>query len=191
MARAYTKSKRAEHEAETRERITEAALALHGEIGPNRTTISMIADRAGVQRHTVYAHFPDDRAMFMACSGMHGGREPIPEPAAWETLNDPSARLRAALMALYTWFERNEAIAAAVLRDAETNPLLAEISALRFGPGFAAIHESLSDGLDERGKAALALALSFYTWRTLVREAGMPMEDAAEVMVRAVVGAGD
>lgn len=101
-------------------------------------------------------------------------------------LNDPAARLHAALTALYTWFERNEAIAAAVLRDAETNPLLAEISALRFGPGFAAIHESLAGGLDERGKPALALALSFYTWRTLVREAGLSAGEAVSVMCRAV-----
>ena len=124
--------------------------------------------------------------MFMACSGMHGEREPMPSPSAWETLNDPSARLRAALMALYAWFDRNEAIAAAVLRDAETKPLLAEIAAMRFGTAFAAIQESLSGGLDASGKATLALALSFHTWRTLVREAGLRMAAAVEVMVGAV-----
>lgn len=186
MARAYTKLKRADHEAATKQRITEAALALHGEIGPNRTTISLIAQRAGVQRHTVYTHFPDDRAMFMACSGLHGEREPLPSPEAWETLNDPAARLRAALTALYAWFERNEAVAAAVLRDAETNPVLAEIATMRLGPGFAAIHESLGGGLDARGKAALTLATSFHTWRTLVREAGLSGDAAVSVMCRAV-----
>lgn len=189
MARNYTKSKRAEHEAGTRQRIVEAALALHGEIGPAQTTVSMIAERAGVQRHTVYAHLPDERSILMACSGLHAEREPVPTPAAWETVNDPTVRLNKALTALYGWFARNEAITAAVLRDAEHHALLREVSALRFGTAFGAIAASVSAGLGAKGKAALALALSFHTWRTLTREAGMKPAAAVELMTRTVLAA--
>lgn len=186
MTRAYNKAKRAEQEAETRQRIVEAALALHGEVGPNRTTISMIAERAGVQRHTVYAHFPDERSVLMACSGLHAEQAPLPAPEAWAGLNDPEARLRAALTALYGWFARNEAVAAAVLRDAEQNETLREVSALRFGEPLSAIFASLADGLSREQRATLALALSIHTWRTLTRDAGMKQEEAVALMVGTV-----
>ena len=189
MGRTYVKSKRAENEAGTRERIVEAALALHGEIGPARTTVSMIAERAGVQRHTVYAHFPDERAVLMACSGLHLEREPPPSPALWETINDPVTRLRKALAALYAWFGRNEAVFAAVLRDAEHHALLREIMNERFGVPLGAIAASLSPGLEEKGRAALHLAMSFHTWRTLVREAGLAPGTAVGLMASAVLAA--
>jgi AcrR family transcriptional regulator len=187
MVRTYTKAKRAEQETETRDRIVEAALALHGEIGPARTTVSMIADRAGVQRHTVYAHFPDERAMLMACSGLHADRAPLPAPALWASIADPAVRLKKALTALYAWFADNETITATVLRDAESHALLREISELRFGVPFGAIAASLSTGLTAKGKAALTLALSFHTWRTLTRDAGLSQKAAVALMVAAVL----
>lgn len=191
MARTYTKQLRAEKEAETRRRIVEATLALHEEVGVAQTTISMIAERAGVQRHTVYAHFPDERALLMACSGLHMEREPLPSPEAWQATNDPEQRLRQALTALYAWFARNETLTAAFHRDAEQHALLREINALRLGPSLSAFHESLSGGLGEKGKAALLLAMSFYTWRTLAREAGMEHAGAVGFMVRAILCADD
>ena len=187
MARTYTKGKRAEQEAETRQRIVEAALALHGEVGPSATTISMIAERASVQRHTVYAHLPDERTTFMACSGLHLERSPPPSPEGWAALNDPEARLRAALTALYEWFEGNERLLALVFRDAETNDTLREVSEVRFGPAMGAIFASLSAGLSPASAPALTLALSFHTWRTLARSAGLDKAGAASLMVRAVL----
>jgi AcrR family transcriptional regulator len=187
MPRPYTKTRRAEKEAATRERIVDAALDLHGKLGPNRTTISMIAERAGVQRHTVYSHFPDERTLLMACSGLHLERAPLPSPEAWATINDPEARLRAALSALYGWFAENEGVTATVLRDAQTNTVLAEISGMRFGAAFGAIIQSLADGLDGEGQAALALALSFYTWRSLVRESKLSLPQAVQLMVRTIL----
>lgn len=186
MARSYTKGKRADQEAETRLRIVEAALDLHGHVGPARTTVSMIAERAGVQRHTVYAHFPDERALLMACSGLHAERAPLPSPELWGTLNDRAARLRKALTALYAWYAANEQIAASVLRDAEQHALLGEVSMLRFGVPLSAIAASLSDGLGPTGQAALRLAVSFHTWRILTRDAGLKPAAAVELMARAV-----
>jgi AcrR family transcriptional regulator len=189
MPRAYAKAKRADNEAATRERITEAALVLHGEVGPARTTVSMIAERAGVQRHTVYAHFPDERAILMACSGMHLEREPMPGPELWEAINDPQSRLSKALTALYAWYARNEAIFAAVFRDAEHHALLREVMSLTFGPGIGAIAASLNAGLGAKGEAALHLAMSFHTWRTLTRDAALKPSAAIELMTSTVLGA--
>ena len=189
MTRTYTKSKRAEKEAETRQRIVEAALALHGEVGPNATTISMIAERAGVQRHTVYAHLPDERSVFMACSGLHAEQSPPPSPELWAALNDPEARLGAALTALYGWFADNEPVLANVLRDAERNPTLREVADLRLAPSLGSLHASLATGMTQAQQAALVLALSFHTWRTLVREAGLGGAGAVALMKRAVLRA--
>lgn len=189
MTRTYSKSRRAEKEGETRDRIVGAALALHTEIGPNRTTVSMIAERAGVQRHTVYAHLPDERAILLACSGLHAERAPLPSPDLWAALNDPETRLRAALTAVYAWFEGNQRVTAAVLRDAEQNAALAEVAEFRFGEPFGAIVMSLADGLGTKGNAALRLALSFYTWRSLVRDAGLSTPEAVNLMARSVLGA--
>jgi AcrR family transcriptional regulator len=189
MARAYTKSKRAESQAETRLRIVEAAIGLHGSVGPAATTIGMIAERAEVQRHTVYAHFPDERSLLMACSSHHLEQEPPPAPAAWNAIEDPAVRLTTALAALYDWFARNQQMVGNVLRDAEQNAVLREVSDLRFGAAFTAIYNSLATGLGKRGQAALGLAISFHTWRTLVREMKLKQKDAVALMTRSILGA--
>ena len=100
--RAYRKRRRAEQEEETRLRITEAAVDLHGSVGPARTTVSAIAERAGVQRATVYRHFPDEEALFAACSSHWAALNPPPDPAAWAEIADPDERLRRALSELYS-----------------------------------------------------------------------------------------
>src|SRR5215470_17098590 len=107
MTRTYTLKRRAEQQAETRRRIVEAAVELHGSIGPARTTVSMVAERAGVQRHTFYAHFPDDRSLFMACSGLVFERDPLPDVQPWRDIADGRERLRVGLRAIYDWYERN------------------------------------------------------------------------------------
>jgi AcrR family transcriptional regulator len=189
VARNYTLKKRAEQQAETRQRIVDAAIELHSAIGPANTTISMIAERAGVQRHTLYAHFPDERSMFMACSGHSLERDPMPDAAQWAAIADPHERLRAGLRAIYDWFERNAGVLACVLRDAEHHKLVQEIVALRYGPGIASWHETLGAKLDAKQRAMLALALSFYTWRTLTGEAGLKQADAVTAMVSAIAPA--
>src|SRR3954447_2484557 len=94
--RKYEKKRRAELEEETRRRITETAVELHGTVGPARTSISAIAERAGVRRSTVYRHFPDEEALFHACSSHWANANPLPDPAPWEAIDDPDERLRTA-----------------------------------------------------------------------------------------------
>ena len=189
MTRTYTLKRRAEQQAETRQRIVEAAFDLHGTVGPGHTTISMIAERAGVQRHTVYAHFPDDWSLYMACSGLAQERDPAPEAAAWRAIADRHERLRVGLSEIYGWYERNAELFACVFRDAQHHELTKKISELRYGPVMAAYHEVLGAKLGRKPRAVLGLALSFFTWRTLVRDGGLKQAAAVDVMIQAIEGA--
>ncbi len=186
MTRTYTLKRRAEQQAETRRRIVEAAVELHSSVGPALTTISMVAERAGVQRHTLYAHFPDERSLFLACSGLALERDPLPDAKAWRSIKDQRERLRVGLSAVYGWYERNADMAGCVLRDAEYHSLTREIIHLRFGPPMVAYHEVLGAKLSTKQRAVLHLALSYFTWRTLVRESGLKQSAAVGAMVQAI-----
>jgi AcrR family transcriptional regulator len=186
MARTYTLKKRAEQQADTRRRIVDAAIDLHGTVGPANTTFSMVAERAGVQRHTLYAHFPDERSLLLACSGLHAERDPMPDAAPWRDIADRRQRLTTGLRAIYQWYGNNADLLACVIRDAEIQPLVREISDLRFGPVIGAWQEALGAKLGTRPRAMLHLALSFHTWQTLVREAGLTPDGAVTARVRAI-----
>jgi len=189
LTRTYTLKKRAEQLAETRRRIVEAAVELHSNLGPAATTFSMIAERAGVQRHTLYAHFPDERSLDMACSGLVHERDPLPDAAVWRGISDRTERLTTALSAIYAWYERNASLMACVMRDVEHHTLTQEIVALRIAPVVARWHEVLGANLKARQRPILNLALSFFTWRTLVRDGGLTRRTAAHLMVQAIDGA--
>jgi AcrR family transcriptional regulator len=184
--RRYEKKARATQEQQTRQRIVEAALELHGTVGPAGTTISGIAERAGVRRATVYRHFPDERSLFLGCSGAWRERHPVPDPAAWVELADPSARLEAALEAIYAWYKGAEPMMTAVLRDVDKVPVVAELQAGRIAY-LAGVEDGLVIGWGEtkRLRAAIGLALDFFTWRTL-HERGLARADAVALMSAAV-----
>jgi AcrR family transcriptional regulator len=188
MARTYTLKRRAEQQADTRRRIVEAAVDLHGSVGPARTSLSMVAERASVQRHTLYAHFPDERSLFFACSGLAMERDSPPDAGVWRTIEDRRKRLRAGIAALYGWYDRNAALLACVLRDAEHHPLTREIAEMHFGPLIGVYHDVLGARLTAKQRAMLHLALSFHTWRTL-READLKPDAAVVTMVQAIEGA--
>ena len=190
MARPYILKRRAEQQTETRRRIVEAAVDLHGELGPARTSFSLVAERAGVQRNTLYAHFPDERSLLLACSALSLERDPLPESRAWADIADRDARLRTGIAAIHAWYERNAELAGCVLRDAEFHPLVREIAELRYGPSMAAYDTVLGMDLAPTQRAVLRLALSYFTWRTLVHECVLAPADAVEAMVRAIRGAG-
>lgn len=191
MARSYTFKRRAEQMAETRRRIVEAAVDLHGSVGPAATTVSMVAERAGVQRHTFYAHFPDERSLLEACSGMALDRDPPPDGAAWAAMADPRLRLETGLGAIYGWYARNAALLACVLRDAEFHAPTREIVALRMGPHMAAYAEGLGQGLSTAQRALLVVALGFHAWRSLALDAGLDGPAAATLMAEAIAGIGN
>ena len=186
--RKYEKKRRAEQESETRRRIVEAVFALHGEIGPARTTIKAIAQRAGVERLTVYRHFADEGAIFAACDAHFRSETPPPDPAAWANIVDPAERLRAALVAFYGFYRRGENMIANAERDAVGLPALAVLMAPRDAM-LAGVREDLlaawavGDRARTRLAAAIAHALRFDTWRSLARVEGLEDAEAAELMV--------
>jgi AcrR family transcriptional regulator len=190
--RKYEMKKRAERQRETRHRIVEATVELHRTRGPANTTISEIAQRAGVNRLTVYNHFPDISDLLKACSRSWTERHPAPDPAPWAEIRDPQERLRTALTELYGFYSRTEPMRANVLRDAETMPALAALLEGSVVPYLGAVRDLLSEGWevsgDERRRllATLKLAIDFHTWRTLERESGLSREEAVEAMLEAV-----
>jgi AcrR family transcriptional regulator len=187
MPRKYELKKRAERQQATRRRIVEAAVELHRTKGPARTTLSDIARVAGVQRHTLYRHFPDERAILAACSGLYGELHPVPDPTAWRTIDDPTARLREGLFQMYEHYDRTADMLARVLRDAEVHEPTRETVQMRSGAAIANIRGVLGQGFpdDQRVAALLDLALDFHAWKRL-RASGLSNEEAAETMVRAI-----
>ena len=191
--RRYEKKARAAQEEATRLRIVEAAIGLHGTVGPANTTISAIAERAGVRRATVYRHFPDERALFLGCSGAWRERNPPPDPAMWASIPAPADRIEAALEATYAWYERVEPMLTRVLRDADAVPVIKEIQGGRLAY-LAAVEDGLASGWGVRGNAAkrlratIGLALDFLAWRALY-ERGLSRADTIAVMASAVQAA--
>jgi AcrR family transcriptional regulator len=188
VKRKYELKKRAEAQAETRRRIVEAAIQLHQTKGPARTTVSEVASLAGVQRATLYSHFPTERSLGLACSGLYSERNPPPDPSAWRSL-EGEERLRVGLTELYRFYERNQAMIGRVTADMESHELTRELFTLRFGKHLSAIRAALLDALPEptkKTRAALNLALSFRTWQELFRS-GLSNAAAADVMVQALL----
>jgi AcrR family transcriptional regulator len=189
--RPYRKRRRAELEAETRRRITESAVELHGTVGPALTSISAVAEGAGVRRSTVYRHFPDEVALFDACSAHWSAANPPPDLERWATIADPDERLVAALPELYAYYRRTETMLANLLRDEDEMPVLKERFAA-FHQYLAQARQSLLRGRALRGRArrnvaaAIGHALSFTTWRSLAREQGLDDAGAAALMAHLV-----
>jgi AcrR family transcriptional regulator len=192
--RPYRLRERARKQEETRRRITEATVELHATVGAARTTISAIAERAGVERLTVYRHFPDERALFEACSAHWIGSHPLPDPGAWAPTADPRVRLRDALAELYAYYETNDSMLANNLRDAPELPVLAEVMS-GMGEYAAAVVGVLAAGWGARGRrrtrllAAIGHAIDFETWRSLVKRQGLPAGEAVELAARLVAAA--
>jgi AcrR family transcriptional regulator len=187
MKRKYELKERARRREQTRQRIVEAAVGLHTSVGPARTTISAIAELAGVERHTVYAHFPDERALIRACSEHWEASHPLPELQALAAIEEPALRLRRALGDLYAWYESVEADLALFVRDASLVPANAEVLGEMLAR-LAPVAETVARGWPRRRavRAAIGHALEFETWRSLVRRQGLSRAQAVDAMAALV-----
>jgi AcrR family transcriptional regulator len=181
MPRKYDLGRRADSKAETHRQITAAAVELHATLGPANTTISAIAERACVQRLTVYRHFPEERDLFAACGAHWIAENPPPDPAPWAAIADPRERLITALTAIYGWYRANEGMIGNTERDAPGLPALAAVA----DP--SAYLDPVRDVLGPpEHRAALGHALAFSTWRSLTRDQGLSDETAAVLIARIV-----
>jgi AcrR family transcriptional regulator len=169
--RPYRMKRRAELEELTRRRITESAVELHGTVGPSRTSISAVAERAGVRRSTVYRHFPDERALFAACTAHWTASNPVPDLERWAAIENPDERLRSALEELYAHYGRTEPMMDNILRDEATMPTVKQMFR-GFRDYLVLAGETLMAGRRARGRtrrrarAAIGHALAFSTWRS-------------------------
>ena len=197
--RQYRKGRRAKLEEATRRRITESTIELHGTIGPSATSISAIAENAGVPRSTVYRHFPDERSLFAACSAHWTASNPPPDLTGWAAIHDPDERLRVALDELYAYYRRTERMLSNLFRDEEQVPTVKKLFR-GFRDYVDDARDILCAGWPDRGltgrrlRAATGHAVAFSTWRSLVREQGLEDAEATELvcrMVRATLEVGD
>ncbi len=190
MARKYRLKRRAKRQEQTRQRIVEAAVALHTTVGPAHTTMFAIAKRAGVERPTLYRHFPTMKKLFSACSAHHWSKNPPPDPESWLKIDDAEARLRQGLTALYAYYAVNERGIWSILRDLEDMPELRPFAAHRIAHRQHAC-DILAAAWPDRGPrqgelvAALGHAIDFFAWRSFRRQ-GLADGQVVEFMVNLV-----
>jgi len=192
--RTYRMKRRAEAQEATRLRITESAVELHRTLGPSQTTMAAVAKRAGVQRSTLYRHFPDEAALFGSCRAHWYASHPPPDLARWRAIPSLDERLIVALTELYAWYRDTGTMLDALIRDETLVPAVGE----QFGAFHARldeVHELLFAGRGLRGRARqrvsalLRLAVKFESWRALCRQGGLQDRQAAELMATAVAAA--
>lgn len=187
-------TKRAESEDKTRLRITESAVALHGSLGPSQTSMSAIAEHAGVPRSTVYRHFADEKALFAACTAHWMAANPLPGLGEWARIPDPDDRLRIALRQMYSFYARTEQMLRNVLRDQETMPIVKQMAGGYHGY-LAEARETLMAGrklkepVRRRVRALIGHVLSFQVWRSLAVEQGLDGAVCADLMCLLVAAA--
>jgi AcrR family transcriptional regulator len=188
MPRKYQQKKRADHQEQTRQQIIVAAVEIIEQVGPTRVTISAIAERAGVERATVYRHFPDEQALFIGCMSHYIAAHPLPDPTRWQQISEPETRLRIGLTEIYAYHHQTEQMAAQTMRDLPDLPVLQE--ALRpYFQHWTRIRDVLGANWNTEGEqfrllsAAIGHAIAFQTWHSLVQEQGLGNVQAIELMV--------
>jgi AcrR family transcriptional regulator len=179
--------KRAEQVDQTRQRIVEAAVHLHGTVGPAATTIAGIAEQAGVTRLTVYRHFPDEVALYLACSSHWMAQQVPPDPDAWAQLADPAHRLRAGLADLYRYYRQGQAMLTRTYRDLAALPESLQRAAEGIDRHYRDVLLEPFAGTCTRAqrrrlRAVLGHAVSFWTWRSLCLQRGLSNWEALETM---------
>ncbi len=185
MPRRYELKRRAESQEKTRQRIVEAAVALHESVGMAGTTVTQIAERARVGRLSVYRHFPNELALGRACSGLYWERNPLPDPTPWRTVVDPPERLQIALTESYAYHRRTEAMISRAFADAADSPIMAP-----YHDHWRRAADVVASAWRVRGRkhsllrAAIGHALVFPTWRSLIREQRLTDEQAVTLMLR-------
>src|SRR5262245_6441954 len=189
MVRKYKLRLRADSQRKTRKKIVEATVHLHQTIGSSKTTISAIAEKAGVERLTVYRHFPNERSLFTACTSHYLTLNPPPDPSEWERIAEPTQRLRTALTEIYAFHVRTEPMFSRAAHDLDEIPVLREVLEPFFSY-WKQVRDILCAPWKVTGRtrglarALIGHAISFQTWRSLVQEQGLKNAEAVDLLVR-------
>jgi AcrR family transcriptional regulator len=143
-----------------------------------------------VNRVTVYRHFPDETALFNACSAHWMSQQRPPEPGAWEQIGDPVQRLRAGLADLYRYYRAGAGMLTHIYHDFAALPeahqrLLRDLDN-RHGQILAAPFPSEA-GQRRSLRAIIGHAVSFWTWHSLCLGQGLTDQEAVQVMTGAVL----
>jgi AcrR family transcriptional regulator len=190
--RKYELKARAESQHRTRERIVEATMQLHQEVGPARTTVAEVARRAGVQRLTVYNHFPEDEDLFRACGGHWISLHPSPDVSPALAADEPEARVCQVLAAFYGWYRENQSMIVPIQRDRYLIPALDKVVAETTDEPLGQLADALAHGFGDSAVAPrrtlISLALDFWTWRRLAKD-GLDDHQAARLMADAIARA--
>lgn len=194
MNRPYHSPKRASQAAATRQKIVDAVVELHRSVGPRETTITEVARRAGVERLTVYKHFPDEAGMVMASQGHWLMLHPPPDEGRWASIRDPAARLGVALRELYAWYAETETMTENVLRDGPALPSFSAVLSLmeqltREGADILSQGRVIEPGSESQLLATITLAMNFSTWKVLVKQFGLTIGEAVNTTVGWVASA--
>jgi AcrR family transcriptional regulator len=193
--RAYRMDKRAQDMAATRQDIVEAAVRLHGSLGPAATTVSAVAQEAGVTRLTVYRHFPDAEALFAACSAHWGSAQTYPDVPSWLQITDPAERLRAGLADLYRFYAEGEPMLTRVNRDRDALPATIRArnaeAAVAQRDALLAAFTRVRGARRRRLQAVLGHTVSFWTWRSLCLDGGLSQREAVDVMTTLALATAD
>jgi AcrR family transcriptional regulator len=193
--RTYRMDKRAQDMAATRQDIVEAAVRLHGSSGPAATTVSAVAQEAGVTRLTVYRHFPDAEALFAACSAHWGSGQTYPDVPSWLEVTDPAERLRVGLADLYRFYAEGEPMLTRVNRDRDALPATIRArnaeAAVAQRDALLAAFTRVRGARRRRLQAVLGHAVSFWTWRSLCLDGGLSQREAVDVMTTLALATAD
>ena len=192
--RKYELKARAESQERTRQRIAKAAAELHEKVGPAETTVAEIARRAGVSRLTVYKHFPDNAALYPACSAHYLSQHPLPDFGAALVTEEPVERVRSLLDAVYAgWYRDSRAMMRNLQRDRRLDPDLDAFMRDNGDAALAGLADAVTAGFEleagsvTRVRSLVRVALDFWTWDRLEAE-GLSDRQKAELMTEAIAG---
>jgi AcrR family transcriptional regulator len=189
--RKYELKRRAERQEETRQRILDATVTLHNRVGALGTSISAVAEEAGVERLTVYRHFPDEAVLLTAATASYLEANPFPDPEPWRSIADPVLRLRTGLTAAYAYHQQTEGMLGRLIQGLPYKPVICDVLE-GYSAYWLGVQQLLTDGWDAPDEmlmliaAAIGHALSFKTWYSLVRELGLSNDHAVELMLTMV-----
>lgn len=184
--RSYRMDRRSENIDDTRLRIVEATVELHGTVGPAATTVMGIAHKASVTRATVYRHFPDELSLMDACSMHWLGQQVRPRPDAWAEIVGAEERLRAGLADLYRFYRKGESMLTLIYRDLAYLPKEHQLELQQKDDHCRDVLLAAFPKLGKREhqlRAVVGHAVSFWTWQSLCINNQLSNKAAVGLMV--------